>query len=102
MVIDHDKQIAKLTSQLRITQDDATYHNSREAYYYDEHSPTILVERQVIHSSIYSQASKGVVPPTRTNVPPPPLDGKGGLFNQMPDSFFSSNFFMMYYFLCII
>ena len=54
MVIDHDMQISELTSQLRITQGEATYHNSREAYYYDEYSATILVERQVIHFSIYS------------------------------------------------
>ena len=53
MVIDHDRQIAELTSQLRITQGEATYHNSREAYYYDEYSTTILVERQVIHFSRY-------------------------------------------------
>ena len=54
MVIDHDMKIGKLTSQLRITQGEATYHNSREAYYYDEYSTTILVEIQVIHFSIYS------------------------------------------------
>ena len=84
MVIDHDRQIAELTSQLRITQSEATYRNSREAYYYDEYSTTILVERQVIHFSIYSQAFEGIVHPTHIDVPPPPLDGEGGYLIRCP------------------